>query len=255
MSSVLDTWYLFVRNLRNSVRVPIVWFMSLVQPIIWLLLFSQLFKIIVNVPGFPYESYLDYLAPGIIIMTSLFGANFSGMGTIMDIDLGYLDKMLVTPANRNAIILGRMGGDVVRVVVQTIIIVLIALAMGAGFATGFSGFVTAMAIVVLMVIGLAGLSNILALRIRNHQLFIMVINFFTLPLVFLSSAMMPMEMLPSWLQTVAKYNPITYAADGIRTLMNTGFDGVVLGKSFLILGGVALVMMGIATIMFRKRLV
>ena len=255
MSAVLDTWYLFVRNLRNSTRVPMIWVMSLVQPIIWLLLFSQLFKMIVDVPGFPYENYLAYLAPGIIVMTSLFGATFSGMGTIIDINLGYLDKMLVTPVNRNAIIMGRMGGDVVRVVAQVIIIVLIALAMGAGFTTGFAGFVTAIAIVALMVIGFAGLSNILALRIREHQGFMMVINFFTLPLVFLSSAMMPMEMLPSWLQTVAKYNPVTYAADGIRTLMNTGFDGVVLGKSFLILGAVALVMMGIATIMFRRRLV
>lgn len=255
MDAILDTWYLFVRNLRNSVRVPMVWGMSLVQPIIWLLLFSQLFKNVAAIPGFPTQNYLAFLAPGIIVMTSLFGATFSGMGTLVDIDLGYLDKMLATPVNRNAIILGRIGGDVIRVVIQTIIIILLALAMGAGFTTGFAGFVTAMTIVVLMVISFAGLSNILALRVRNHQLFIMVINFFTLPLVFLSSAMMPMEMLPSWLQTVATYNPVTYAADGIRTLMNTGFDGVVLAKSFLILGGVALLMMGIATIMFRRRLV
>ncbi len=255
MDAMLDTWYLFIRNLRNSVRVPMVWGMSLVQPIIWLLLFSQLFKNVAAIPGFPTENYLAFLAPGIIVMTSLFGATFSGMGTLVDIDLGYLDKMLVTPVNRNAIIMGRIGGDVIRVVVQTIIIVLLALAMGAGFTTGFAGFVTAMVIVVLMVIGFAGLSNILALRVRNHQLFIMVINFFTLPLVFLSSAMMPMEMLPGWLQAIAKYNPVTYAADGIRTLMTTGFDGAVLVKSFIILVGVAVVMMGIATILFRRRLV
>lgn len=255
MDAILDTWYLFIRNLRNSVRVPMVWGMSLVQPIIWLLLFSQLFKNVAAIPGFPTQNYLAFLAPGIIVMTSLFGATFSGMGTLVDIDLGYLDKMLVTPVNRNAIIMGRIGGDVIRVVVQTIIIVLLALAMGAGFTTGFAGFVTTMAIVVLMVIGFAGLSNILALRVRNHQLFIMVINFFTLPLVFLSSAMMPMEMLPGWLQAVAKYNPVTYAADGIRTLMNTGFDGDVLAKSFIILAGVAVVTMGIATILFRRRLV
>jgi len=255
MNAIHDTWYLFIRNLRNTSRVPMVWVMSLVQPLIWLLLFSQLFKNIVNVPGFPTESYLAFLAPGIIVMTSLFGAAFSGMGTLVDIDLGYLDKMLVTPVNRNAIMLGRMGGDVLRIVAQATLIVLIALAMGVGFTTGFAGFATAIAIVALMVIGFAGLSNIIALRVRDHQLFIIVINFFTLPLMFLSAAMMPMEMLPSWLQTVAEYNPVTYAADGIRTLMNTGFDGVVLGKSFLVLGGVALAMMGIATILFRRRLV
>jgi len=255
MNAIADTWYLFVRNLRNSFRVPFIWVMAVIQPLIWLLLFSQLFKTIVTIPGFPYENYLAYLAPGIILMTSLFGATFSGMGTLVDIDLGYLDKMLVTPVSRNAIMLGRMGGDVVRVVVQAIIIVLIALAMGVGFASGFPGFITAILLIALLVIGFAGLSNILALRIRDHQLFIMVINFITLPLMFLSDAMMPMQMLPSWLQTVAKYNPVTYAADGIRTLMNTGFDGIVLGKAFLVLGGVALVMMGIATIMFRRRLV
>jgi ABC-2 type transport system permease protein len=255
VDTIVDTWYLFVRSLRNSFRVPMIWVMALIQPIIWLLLFSQLFKNIVNVPGFPTENYLAYLAPGIILMTSLFGATFSGMGTLVDIDLGYLDKMLVTPVSRNAIMLGRMGGDVVRVLAQAVVIVLIALAMGVGFATGFAGFVTAIAIIALMVLGFAGLSNILALRIREHQLFMMVINFLTLPLMFLSDALMPMEMLPGWLQTVARYNPVTYAADGIRTLMNTGFDGVVLGKSFLVLGGVALVMMGIATILFRRRLV
>jgi ABC-2 type transport system permease protein len=255
MNAILDTWYLFIRNLRNTARVPIIWVMSLVQPLIWLLLFGQLFRNIVNIPGFPTENYLAFLAPGIIVMTSLFGATFSGMGTLVDIDLGYLDKMLVTPVNRNAIILGRMGGDVLRVVVQAIIIVLIALAMGVGFATGFAGFFTAIAIVALMVIGFAGLSNILALRIREHQSFMMVINFLTLPLMFMSSAMMPREMLPNWLQTVAEYNPVTYAADGIRTLMTTGFAGVVLGKSFLVLGGLALVMMGIATILFRRRII
>jgi ABC-2 type transport system permease protein len=255
VDTIVDTWYLFVRSLRNSFRVPMIWVMALIQPIIWLLLFSQLFKNIVNVPGFPTENYLAYLAPGIILMTSLFGATFSGMGTLVDIDLGYLDKMLVTPVSRNAIILGRIGGDVVRVLAQAVVIVLIALAMGVGFATGFAGFVTAIAIIALMVLGFAGLSNILALRIREHQLFMMVINFLTLPLMFLSDALMPMEMLPGWLQTVAQYNPVTYAADGIRTLMNTGFDGLVLGKSFLVLGGVALVMMGIATILFRRRLV
>ena len=255
MNAIADTWYLFVRNLRNSFRVPFIWVMAVIQPLIWLLLFSQLFKTIVDIPGFPYENYLAYLAPGIILMTSLFGATFSGMGTLVDIDLGYLDKMLVTPVSRNAIMLGRMGGDVVRVVVQAIIIVLIALAMGVGFVTGFAGFITAILLIALLVIGFAGLSNILALRIRDHQLFIMVINFITLPLMFLSDAMMPMELLPSWLQTVAKYNPVTYAADGVRTLMNTGFDGVLLAKAFLVLGGVALVMMGIATIMFRRRLV
>lgn len=252
MNAILDTWYLFVRNLRNTSRVPIIWVMTLVQPLIWLLLFSQLFKSVGEMAGF---NYLAYLAPGIIVMTALFGATFSGMGTLVDIDLGYLDKMLVTPVSRNAIMLGRMGGDVVRVVAQTIIIVLIALLMGVGFTTGFAGFVTAIAIVALMVIGFAGLSNIVALRVREHQGFMMVINFFTLPLMFMSSAMMPMWMLPPWLQTVAKYNPVTYAAEGIRTLMNTGFDGVVLAKSFLVLGGVALVMMGIATVLFRRRLV
>lgn len=255
MNAIADTWYLFVRNLRISFRVPFIWVMAVIQPLLWLLLFSQLFKTIVTIPGFPYDSYLAYLAPGIILMTALFGATFSGMGTLVDIDLGYLDKMLVTPVSRNAIMLGRMGGDVVRVVVQAIIIVLIALAMGTGFATGFAGFITAILLIALLVIGFAGLSNILALRIRDHQLFIMVINFITLPVMFLSDAMMPMQLLPSWLQTVAKYNPVTYAADGIRTLMNTGFDGILLAKAFLILGGVALVMMGIATIMFRRRMV
>jgi len=254
MSAILDTWYLFLRNLRNSKRMPMIWTMSLIQPLVWLLLFGQLFRNVVSIPGFPADSYLAFLAPGVIVMTALFGATFSGIGTLLDIDLGYLDKMLVTPVNRNSIILSRVGEDVVRIVAQVIVIVVIALLMGAGFTTGFAGFATTIAIVVFMVIGFAGFSNILALRIREHQGFMMMVNFLTLPLMFLGSAMMPVEMLPKWLQTVTKFNPVTYAVDGIRVLMNTGFDGVVLVQSFLVLGAVAVVMMGTATVLFRRRL-
>ena len=255
MTLMLDTWYLFVRNLRNTMRVPMVWTMSIIQPLVWLLLFTQIFKNVALLPGFPAESYLAFLAPGIIVMTSLFGATFSGMGTLVDRDLGYLDKMLVTPVNRNAIILGRLGGDVIRVVIQAVLIMLIVLAMGEWFATGFPGFLLTIVIVALMVIAFAGFSNIVALKVSDHQLFIITVNFFTLPLIFMSSAMMPLGQQPGWMQAVATYNPVTYAVDGIRSLMISGFEGMVLAKTFIILGGVALFMMGIATIMFRRRLV
>src|SRR5579884_2303864 len=102
MTTLKHTVYLTRRLLRNLMRQP--WYIAfmLFQPMIYLLLFSSLFKRVVEIPGFHSKSYITYLAPGIVIMSALFGAGWSGMGVITDLDRGVLDRFLVAPTSRVA---------------------------------------------------------------------------------------------------------------------------------------------------------
>src|SRR4029079_7969198 len=100
-------WYLFLRLIQATLRMPIFVIISIVQPVLWVLLFGQLFSKVTTIRGFESSSYVQFLAPGISIMTALFGAAYSGMGILGDIDRGVLDRMLATPVSRGAVIAGR----------------------------------------------------------------------------------------------------------------------------------------------------
>jgi hypothetical protein len=126
------TAYLALRDLRALWRQP--WFVAvtLVQPLIWLLLFGELFERMAALPGFGGESYIAYLAPGIVVMSALFSSGWNGMATIEDINRGVTDRLLVSPVRRGALIAGRVAQSAVVIVVQSVIMVLIALAVYAG---------------------------------------------------------------------------------------------------------------------------
>ena len=100
MSTLSQTLYLFVRSMRNLMRQPIWVVMMLVQPMFWLLLYSQLFRRITDLPGFGTTSYIDYLTPGIAIMTAFFSGTWAGMATIDDLKRGVVERFLATPARR-----------------------------------------------------------------------------------------------------------------------------------------------------------
>src|ERR671912_66977 len=139
MSLIQDSWYLFNRTNTKLLRRPFLIFFSLFQPIIFLLLFTQLFSRFAGVPGFPAENYLLFAVPGIILQNSFTSAFQSGTAIVEDLKSGFLAKMLVTQANRQAILLGRIAADSTRVTVQTLIIFSIGYALGAHPATGAPG--------------------------------------------------------------------------------------------------------------------
>ena len=104
---------------------------TLVQPLIWLLLFGALFKAVTQIPGFGGGSYLDYLTPGVVVMLAVSSAGWTGMGFIEDMNRGVMDRMLVTPAWRGALNLGSVAQCVLSVVIQTLLIIGLALILGA----------------------------------------------------------------------------------------------------------------------------
>jgi ABC-2 type transport system permease protein len=210
-AALSDTWALTVRDLLRLVRQP--WFVAivLVQPVIWLLLFGALFESVVEIPGFAGDDYKQYLVPGVLVMTAFFSSGWNGMATIEDLDRGVVDRLLVTPVGRLPLILGRVGQNLVQVLLQSVVVVAMALAVGVTFPGGILGVTVLVLVAGLLGTAFAGLSNALALVARQEESLIGAVTFLQLPLTFLSTAFMQSALLPEWIQAVARYNPVDWA--------------------------------------------
>ncbi len=230
MTAISDTCALTIRDLLRLWRQP--WFIAivLVQPIIWLLLFGALFERIVDIPGFQGGDYKQYLVPGVLVMTAFFSSGWNGMSTIEDLDRGVTDRLLVSPVGRLPLILGRVGQNLVQVLLQSVVIVALALAIGVTFAGGVLGVLALLLIAGLLGTAFAALSNALALVARKEESLIGAVTFLQLPLVFLSTAFMQPALLPGWIATVADFNPVDWAIVAGREAVGAGTDwGAVAG--------------------------
>jgi ABC-2 type transport system permease protein len=213
MNGIRQSWQVSLRYFRVLLRQPAFLLITIVQPLIWLLLFGALFKAVTQIPGFGGTgSYLDYPTPGIVVMLAVSSAGWTGMGFIEDIDSGVMDRMLVTPAWRGAFNLGSVAQCVVSVVLQTLLIIGLALLLGAEVAhVGVLLLVAA-----LLAAAFASLSNGLGVLMRQRESLIGAVSLLLLPLTFLSSALMQLSLAPGWIGTVAKFNPVDWAAVAAR---------------------------------------
>lgn len=216
-----DAWALAVRQMRFNLRIPVWIGVNLTQPVIWLLLYGQLFRRVVELPGFGAGSYLSFLTPGVAMMTALFGSVWAGFSLIEDFDRGTLDRFLTTPVERGGIVLGSVLATSATVAVQSLIILGLGLLFGATGAGGLTGDLALLVAALLLAAGFSALSNALALLTRKEEPLIAIINFLTLPLAFLSSAIMAPGLMPSWMRTLAQYNPVEWAVEMARQ----GFGG------------------------------
>jgi ABC-2 type transport system permease protein len=201
MTALSDTWALTVRDLLRLWRQP--WFIAitLVQPVIWLLLFGALFQRVVEIPGFEGGDYKQYLVPGVLVMTAFFSSGWSGMGTIDDLERGVTDRLLVTPVRRWPLIAGRVGQNLVQLTIQSLIIIALALALGVSFDGGPFGVVVLVLVALLLGTAFSALSNALALVARKEETLIGAVSFLQLPLTFLSTAFMQPSLMPDWIST------------------------------------------------------
>lgn len=219
MTFFSDTLYLTLRHIRTTLRIPIWIFVTLVQPIIWLTLYGQLFRRVVEIPGFESTSYIQFLTPGVVIMTAFFGAAWSGMGLIEDLNEGVIDRMLATPVNRGALIAARVFHAALTVTIQSVIILIVGLVLGANFEGGLLGVIAILLLAGLLGAGFAAISSGAALLLRREETLIAVINFFGLPLIFLSTAFMASDLMPGWIRFLAQGNPVNWAVSAARDAM------------------------------------
>ncbi|HEX6513195.1 MAG TPA: ABC transporter permease [Chloroflexota bacterium] len=250
MTFLTHSLYLTIRHLRALWRQPWYVAITLVQPIFWLLLFGALFKKIVEIPGFGASSYIDFLTPGIVIMSAFFSAGWVGMGIIEDLERGVMDRLLISPANRGAMIVGRLSYQSVVTLVQTAIIIGLGWLSGAHFQGGPAGALLLTVAAILLGIVFASLSMTVALLLRNQESLIGVAQFMTLPLSFLSAAFMQLTLAPAWIQKAALFNPVNWAVVAGRDAVSAEDWNAVLTNS-IELAALAFVFAWLSTRAFR----
>lgn len=245
--------YLTGRQLRALYRMPVFLVISLIQPVIWLLLFGQLFSPIVKLPGFGdgVGNFSEFLTPGVVMMTALFSSAWAGTTYVQDAERGVMDRLLASPVSRGAMMTGTLAYQAVVTVIQTLVIVGIALAVGARFPGGAGGVGVMLVAAVLLSLIISALSNATALLTRQQEALIGISQLITLPLMFLSSAIMDTRLSPDWLRQVARYNPVEWATVAARQALQSGTDWGVVWTRFGLLAALALVMGFAATRAFR----
>ena len=229
-----DTLQLLKRHIRATLRLPIWIAVTLIQPVIWITIFGQLFQRVVDIPGFENNSYIAFLTPGVVIMTAMFGSAWSGMGLIEDLNQGVVDRMLSTPVKRGAIIAARVLHASITVIVQSLIIIGLGIILGAKIPSGFLGIIGILIVSILIAAGFSSISTGIALLTRREETMIAVINFFGLPLTFLSASFMANSLMPNWMQNIAIINPVNWAVNAARSSM-AGNDFSILFNNGLLL--------------------
>ncbi len=164
-------------------------------------------------------------------MSAMFAGGWSGMGLIDDLDRGVMDRFLVAPTSRGAIMLGRVTPQVLTILIQTLIIVGLALLVGGRFGGGVAGAVMLIVVSTLLSIGVASLSNGVALLLRKEESVIAAVNMVLLPLIFLSSAFLQQSLAPQWIQDIARYNPANWAIEAGRTALASGLRRARCGRT------------------------
>lgn len=235
MKVLSDTGHMTVRHLMALWRQPWWIAVSLVQPVIWLLLFGALFEAVTDIPGFGSSNYIEFLAPGVVVMTAFFGAGWTGMPVIDDINRGVVDRFLVSPVRRSSLISGRLTSGALTTAIQSLIIVVLALIVGASFANSVLGVAVLILVSVLVGSAFGCLSIGLALLIRREETLIAAVQFLLLPLSFMSVTFMQKDLMPGWMQTVADFNPLNWAVEAGRDAVTANADwGAIAGKSGLL---------------------
>jgi ABC-2 type transport system permease protein len=192
-----------------------------VQPALWLLVFGEVFTRVRAIPtgGLPY---LDFMAPGILAQSVLFVAIFYGIAVIWERDLGTIHKLLVSPTPRAALVLGKGISAGVRSLSQVVIIYTLALLLHVRMNPNPAALIGVVAAVLLGAGAFATLSLIIAALVKTRERFMGIGQVLTMPLFFASNAIYPLAIMPAWLHTVARLNPLSYEVDALRALMITG---------------------------------
>ena len=216
-----DAWTVAQGELRKLAHDPTELLTRAVQPVLWLLVFGQVLAQARAIPTGKL-GYMDFLAPGVLAQSALFSAIFFGIAVIWERDLGVLHKYLVSPASRVALVSGKALAGGLRALVQAAVVYMVAALIGVHLQLGVVPILGAAVVVVLGAAGFATFSLIIACLVRTRERFMGIGQVLTMPLFFASSAIYPIAIMPPWLQTLAKVNPLTYQVDALRSLMVSG---------------------------------
>lgn len=221
MNILYDIYSIVWREIKRYSKSKFGVLIRLIQPLIWIIVvgntFTETSPLIASV-GFSGD-YMQFITPGIIILTAIFTSIFGGVNTLWDRRYGFINKVLISPISRSSIALGKMIAISIIATVQSCLILGISFLIGVAIPTYFN-LLFVITVIILFSLGFSGISVIVASLARSQETFWATINFLGMPLFMLSPALFPLELLPPWLSTVAKLNPVTYTIILIRDVMN-----------------------------------
>jgi ABC-2 type transport system permease protein len=224
MTYAPETWAIARRWFWHLRHDPMQLVAAVAQPALWLVLFGNLFAGagVRFTGGAP--DYISFMTAGVVVMTVFNSAISGGIEVLFDREQGFHDRLLAAPIHRTTLLAGRYVYILALSALQGAVILGVAMLMGVRIATGAPGAIVTLLIAVLMGIGIATLSLALAFVLKGHGAFFGIIVLINLPLVFISSALAPLDAMPLWLSALAHLNPMTYAIDGARSLIVSGWQ-------------------------------
>jgi len=239
---IYETYHLGMRTTRRFVRVPANYISIIFFPLIQLLIFSQLYQEIVRLPGFGGQtSYLAYLAPGQVVFAAFMAVAWSGFGLLVEFRTGYLDKLRALPTRRWSILAAEMVPLFFQAAAMSGILLVIALLLGATIVTGIPGFLLILALAGYFGLCLAGVSFVPALLTKSEQA-TSTFSLLMFPVVFMSTAFVPAELMPDWMRVVNDWNPISFMIEAIRGIMTTGYDWELIARTVIALGVIGVIL-------------
>jgi len=248
----LPIYTMWLREMKRFLRVKARVVGSLLMPIFFLAFLGLPMSFIParEIPGLEGVGYLDFLAPGIVGMTLLFAGTMSGASVIWDKEFGFLKEVLVAPVNRFSVILGRSLGGMTTAIIQALIIVGIAVAMGVELSS-VPGFFLAILVMILTCATFTGFGLIIATKLGNLEGFMAIMNLIVFPIFLLSGALFPIQSMPPWLRYIMYIDPLTYGVDGLRGTL-IGISAFPLWLDFTVLLALCLALATLGSYFFSR---
>lgn len=246
---VRDTYLVFRRYARQTVRNKTSVIIGMVQPVLYLVLFGPMMRAALGAHGGadPWRVFV----PGVLVQLGLFGAGFAGFKILPEQRWGVVERMRVAPLSRTALLAGRVVHDAAVLVVQAMLILAVGVAFGLRMPVAAA--VVCLVLVALLGMGLAALSYALGLAVPNEYQFAPVIQTVTLPLMLVSGILLPMSLAPAWLDAVSRLSPFRYIVDAMRAVAAGNYTSGTSLTGLAVALGLAVVALSLGTRVFRRR--
>jgi ABC-2 type transport system permease protein len=247
-----DTWLIFSRQLRLSLRNPAWVIIGLIQPILYLAFFGPLLSKIAQAGalGVPASNPYSFFVPGLLIQLGLFGAAFVGFTIISDWRAGVIERFRVTPVSRIALLSGRVLRDVVTLTVQAIVLVLAGVAFGLRAPLG--GVLISLGFVAIVAVSLSAVSYATGLLLKSEDALAPLLNMIMVPLMLLSGIMLPMTLGPYWLRIASKCTPFGYIINAMRGAFAGHYLTTIMLEGICVAVGLAALCLSLASRAFMK---
>jgi ABC-2 type transport system permease protein len=239
MRVLRDTWLVFGRYWYLFIHNPVWVAIGVVQPLLYLVLFAPLLKSIASAPGFPSGGAYNVFVPGLLVQLGMFGAAGVGFSLIAELRMGVIERLRVTPVSRVALLLGRSARDIVSILIQSLILILLALPLG--LSINPIGVVVVLALIALIGLLTASIAYAVALWVRSEDSYAPIIFTSSLPILLLSGVLLPLGLAPQWLRSVAAVNPLSYAVDAARAVFLGHLSDPSVAKGVLIMAVLSVV--------------